>query len=135
MQILQKERMFMKKTYLAKTIFFSSLTLGFIQYYSVGLFSMIFLIIAFAVYFFVPLLIFAIPLQYVLNKKPKKFSPVYFLVYLLMSLASNFLIFYLMSEPFHPPLYTRPEIYWYGTVSGIVYWFWDSICAQKKSIK
>ncbi|WP_438823814.1 UPF0715 family protein [Bacillus sp. JJ675] len=63
----------MKKTYLAKTIFFSSLTLGFIQYYSVGLFSMIFLIIAFAVYFFVPLLIFAIPLQYVLNKKPKKF--------------------------------------------------------------
>ena len=123
----------MKKRNLAATLLFSSLTLGFIQYYNVGLFSMTFLIIAFAVYFFVPLLIFAVPLQYVLNKKPKKFSPVYFLVYLLMSLAANFLIFYLMSKPFQPPLHTRTEIYWYGVVSGIVYWLWDSICAQKKN--
>ncbi|MGR3206653.1 UPF0715 family protein [Bacillus glycinifermentans] len=125
----------MKKTNLAKTIFFSSLTLGFIQYYSVGLFSDTYLIVAFAVYFFIPLLIFAIPLQYFLNKKPKKFSPVYFLFYLLFSLASNFLIFYLLSGPYQPPLYHRSEIYFYGAVSGIVYWFWDSICAQKKSIK
>lgn len=86
------------------TILFSSLTLGLIQYLITGAFSQIYLIIVFPFYFFFPLLIFAIPLQYVLNKKPKKFSFVYFLFYLLVSSAANFLLFYLASIPGYPPL-------------------------------
>ncbi|MEC1437471.1 UPF0715 family protein [Bacillus sonorensis] len=114
------------------TILFSSLTLGLIQYLITGAFSQIYLLIVFPFYFFFPLLIFAIPLQYVLNKKPKKFSFVYFLFYLLVSSAANYLLFYLASIPGYPPLFARLEIYFYSVVAAITYWFWDSIVAQKK---
>ncbi|MFT0800582.1 UPF0715 family protein [Bacillus swezeyi] len=117
---------------LAMTILFSSLVLGLIQYFITDALSEVYLIIVFPFYFFIPLLIFAIPLQYVLNKKPRKFSLVYFIFYLLMSLVANFLIFYMANLPSYQPLFTRPDIYFYGVVAAIIYWFWDSIFAQKK---
>lgn len=123
----------MKK--LAMTILLSSLSLGLIQYYISGAFSEVYLIVIFPLYFFIPLLIFAIPLQYVLNRKPKRFSFVYFLYYLFVSLVANFLLFYINASPAYPPLITRPEIYFYSVVSAIVYWFWDSIFYKKRMVK
>ncbi|MCM3191449.1 UPF0715 family protein [Bacillus subtilis] len=60
-------------------IVFSSLCLGFIQYLIAGAYSGVYLISIFACYFFVPYLIFALPLQYFLNKIPKRYSIVYFI--------------------------------------------------------
>lgn len=116
------------------TIVLSSLSLGFIQYLIAGVYSAVFLIVIFAFYFFVAYLIFALPLQYLLNKNPKRFSFVYFLYYLLLSLVANFLIFYSQSTPSYPPLITRPKIYFYSLVAAIGYWFWDSVFSQKKRL-
>lgn len=122
----------MKKLIL--TIVFASLSLGFIQYLIAGAYSAVYLIPIFACYFFVPYLIFALPLQYFLNKNPKRFSIVYFIYYLLLSLVANFLIFYSQSIPEYPPLITRPKVYFYTFITAIGYWFWDSIFSQKKRL-
>ncbi|MCY9376526.1 UPF0715 family protein [Bacillus sp. T17B1] len=122
----------MKKTVRSLwTILISSLTLGIIQYFFVGLYSAVFLIVVFAFYFFIPLLIFAFPLQYKLNKKPRKFSIIYLLYYLLLSFIANLVVFYISLSPVYPPIITRHELYMYTGVSAVVYWFWDSIFAQK----
>lgn len=120
-----KERNIMRS--LTMTILLSSLSLGVIQYLIVGLFSEVFLVFVFTLYFFIPLLVFAFPLQYVLNKKPKKFSFIYFFYYLFLSLLANLLIFYVFVSSVYPLTITRVELYFYAVVSAVVYWFWDSI--------
>ncbi|MFC9655457.1 UPF0715 family protein [Bacillus subtilis] len=113
-------------------VVFSSLSLGFIQYLISGAYSAYFLILVLPFYFLIPYLIFALPLQYLLNKyHPRRFSVVYFLLYLILSLVANFLIFYSHSVPGYPPVLARPEIYFYTFATAIVYWFWDSIFSQR----
>ncbi|KAA0840124.1 MULTISPECIES: UPF0715 family protein [Bacillus] len=110
------------------TAIVSSLCLGLIQYFITGAFTEVYIILVFAFYFFLAYLVFALPLQYFLNKKTsKKFSMIHLIYYLGLSLVANFLIFFFHSTPAYPSLIERPEVYFYSCAAAIIYWFWDSI--------
>ncbi|MFJ5964176.1 UPF0715 family protein [Bacillus sp. NPDC093026] len=70
-----------------------------------------------------------------LNKKPKKFSFIYFFYYLFLSLLANLLLFYVFVSSVYPLTITRVELYFYAFVSALVYWFWDSIFLNIKKAR
>ena len=93
--------------------------LSFLAFWSVGLLSF------FAFFFY---LFFASPIQYILNKKPRKFNLVYLLIYVGFSFLFMLIPAYgSASNPFETSNY-----YVMAFLSALVFWIADSIFLQKK---
>ncbi|MEW7871418.1 UPF0715 family protein [Bacillus velezensis] len=88
--------------------------------------------ISMAFYFLFPYLIFALPLQYFLNKKPKRFHPLYFLYYLGVSFIANGIIFGLL-QPSGQSLLSNSAFYIFAVLTAVVYWVWDSVLLQRQN--
>ncbi|PRS08758.1 hypothetical protein C6W22_11295 [Bacillus atrophaeus] len=89
-------------------------------------------LVTMAFYFLFPYLVFALPLQVVLNKKPKRFSPLYLLYYLAAAFVANGIIFSVLQSADQPPLLQNKAFYLFGVLTAVVYWFWDSVLGEKK---
>ncbi|MGE7661369.1 UPF0715 family protein [Peribacillus sp. NPDC097197] len=93
--------------------------LSFLAFWSVG-------IISFFAFFFY--LFFASPIQYKLNKKPRKFSLVYLMIYVVFSFLFMLIPAYdSASNPF-----VTSNYYVMASLAAIVFWIADSIFLQKK---
>ncbi|KXZ17054.1 hypothetical protein AXI59_14690 [Bacillus nakamurai] len=88
-------------------------------------------LITMAFYFLFPYLIFALPLQYYMNKKPKRFHPLYFIYYLAASFIANCIIFGIL-QPSGESLFSNSAFYIFAVLTAVVYWVWDSVLLQKQ---
>ncbi|AUZ28194.1 UPF0715 family protein [Bacillus cabrialesii] len=88
-------------------------------------------LITMAFYFLFPYLIFALPLQFMMNKKPKRFSPLYLLYYLVSAFIANAIIFGVL-QPSGQSLLQNTAFYLFAVLTALVYWIWDSVLLQKK---
>lgn len=88
-------------------------------------------LITMAFYFLFPYLIFALPLQYYLNKKPKRFHPLYFIYFLAASFIANGIIFGVL-QPSGESFFSNSAFYIFAVLTAVVYWGWDSVLLQKR---
>lgn len=73
-------------------------------------------------------LIFAAPVQFVLNVKPKRFNILYLLIYAIVAfIATAFAMILLGEKPF-----SMLSHYIFSSLAAILFWFFDSILLQKE---
>ncbi|WP_445670497.1 UPF0715 family protein [Peribacillus sp. FSL K6-1552] len=82
-------------------------------------------------YAFILYLIFASPLQFFLNKNPKKFNILFLIIYLLFSFLLIFILF-LFTNNDTGPLFIS-NYYIVSATTGIVFWVFDSIFLQDET--
>lgn len=88
-------------------------------------------VIVYSFFSSIPYLLFALPLQIMLNKRPKKFSLVYLLFYIFLSFIA--VLLYCMVLGTKPKELILTNFYYGASVVGaLFYWFWDSVFLQKK---
>ncbi|MGE7651216.1 UPF0715 family protein [Peribacillus frigoritolerans] len=87
-------------------------------------------IVIVSAYAFILYLIFASPLQFLLNKNPKKFNILFLVIYLCFSFLLIFFLF-LFTNNDTGPLYMS-NYYIVSASTGIVFWIFDSIFLQDK---
>ncbi|WP_162105578.1 UPF0715 family protein [Bacillus subtilis] len=81
---------------------------------------------------FIFYLIFAAPVQYFLNRTPKRFSLKYLLIYIFFSFLV-WLIFAVTTDPKSTIDFLRGyEIYLFGISFGLIFWVWDSVFLQNR---
>lgn len=80
-------------------------------------------------YSFFVYLILASPVQYILNKNPKKFNILFLLIYLVFAFIFSYVLMLLSGT--ENPLSTK-NIYVVTCLSAVVYWIFDSIFLQNK---
>ncbi|MFF2288271.1 UPF0715 family protein [Peribacillus butanolivorans] len=85
-------------------------------------------IVIVSAYAFILYLIFASPLQFFLNKNPKKFNILFLVIYLFFSFLIIFFLF-LFNNNDTGPLYIS-NYYIVSATTGIVFWIFDSIFLQ-----
>ncbi|MEK4536325.1 UPF0715 family protein [Peribacillus sp. FSL K6-1552] len=90
-------------------------------------------VIIYSFYVVIPYLLFAVPLQIIFNKRPRKFNVFYLLIYTVLSFVAVFL-FNVMLFRVEPTYLVKTQIY-YGLsfAAAAIYWFWDSVFLQKKN--
>ncbi len=87
-------------------------------------------LITMAFYFLFPYLIFALPLQIMMNKKPKRFS--------FVSAVLPCRCFYCQRDYFRrvsasgQSLFQNTAFYLFAVLTALIYWIWDSVLLQKK---
>ncbi|MGG3944113.1 UPF0715 family protein [Peribacillus psychrosaccharolyticus] len=88
-------------------------------------------VIIYSLYVVIPYLLFAVPLQIKLNKRPRKFNVFYLLIYTVFSFAA--ILFTEILFEVEPTYLVKSPIY-YGLsfAAAAIYWFWDSVFLQKK---
>ncbi|MEC0321207.1 UPF0715 family protein [Bacillus subtilis] len=80
-------------------------------------------------------LIFAAPVQYFLNRKPKRFNLKYLLIYMLFSFLI-WLVFALITDPMNTlGILLSYEIYIFSISFAVIFWIWDSFFLQNKAKK
>ncbi|MGG3032961.1 UPF0715 family protein [Bacillus stercoris] len=78
-------------------------------------------------------LIFAAPVQYFLNRNPKRFSLKYLLIYIFFSFLM-WLIFAITTDPKTTIDFLMGyEIYLFSISFAVDFWFWDSVFLQSKA--
>ncbi|MCY9166789.1 UPF0715 family protein [Bacillus atrophaeus] len=78
-------------------------------------------------------LIFATPVQYFLNRKPKRFSLKYLFIYLFFSFLV-WLFFALITDPMNTlGILLSYEIYLFSISFAVIFWIWDSVFLQNKA--
>ncbi|MCM3008477.1 UPF0715 family protein [Bacillus subtilis] len=93
---------------------------GYIPYYLISVILFIFY------------LIFAAPVQYFLNRNPKRFSLKYLLIYIFFSFLV-WLIFAVTTDPKSTIDFLMGyEIYLFGISFGLIFWVWDSVFLQNR---
>ncbi|MGF7532999.1 UPF0715 family protein [Bacillus mexicanus] len=81
---------------------------------------------------FIFYLIFASPVQYFLNRSPKRFNLKYLLIYILFSILV-WLFFGAITDPKSTIDFLMGyEIYLFGISFAVIFWLWDSIFLQSK---
>jgi Uncharacterised protein family (UPF0715) len=90
-------------------------------------------IIVFSFYVVIPYLLFAVPVQVFFNKHPKKFSLLYFCLYILFSLPAVFIYSSVLDFNFSMEVLTTMDYYAISFSAALFFWFWDSVFLQKKS--
>ncbi|WP_409304987.1 UPF0715 family protein [Peribacillus sp. SCS-155] len=87
-------------------------------------------VIIYSIFISVPYLLFAVPLQIILNKHPSKFNVFYLFVYTLLSFAAVLL----SSNIFGTELIglVETKVYYGASIAAAIYWFWDSVLLQKR---
>ncbi|MDP1418255.1 UPF0715 family protein [Peribacillus simplex] len=89
-------------------------------------------IIVFSFYVVIPYLLFAVPVQVFFNKYPKKFSLIYFSLYILFSLLAVFIYSSVLNFDFSMDVLTTKNYYAISLSAALFFWFWDSVFLQKK---
>ncbi|WP_367890628.1 UPF0715 family protein [Peribacillus muralis] len=119
--------------YFFSLYFFSCLSLAtFIVLFSGELSWLLPGIIVYPFYIVIPYLIFAVPLQVILNKYPRKFNLLYLLLYTIFSFFAVF-IFFLVENLNVPIDIVKMKPYYELSLSAaVVFWLWDSIFLHKK---
>ncbi|MCM2584197.1 UPF0715 family protein [Bacillus stercoris] len=85
-----------------------------------------------SVILFIFYLIFAAPVQYFLNRNPKRFSLKYLLIYIFFSFLV-WLIFAVTTDPKATIGFLMGyEIYLFGISFALIFWVWDSVFLQNK---
>ncbi|MCO0601242.1 UPF0715 family protein [Peribacillus butanolivorans] len=89
-------------------------------------------VIIYSFYVVIPYLLFAVPLQIIFNKRPRKFNVIYLLIYMVLSLVAVFL-FNVMLFSVEPTYLVKTQLY-YGLsfAAAAIYWFWDSVFLQNQ---
>jgi len=90
-------------------------------------------IIVFSFYVVIPYLLFAVPVQVLFNKHPKKFSLIYFSLYIFFSLLAVFIYSSVLNFDFSMDVLTTMDYYAISLLAALFFWFWDSVFLQKKS--
>ncbi len=86
-----------------------------------------------SVILFIFYLIFAAPVQYFLNRNPKRFSLKYLLIYIFFSFLV-WLIFAVTTDPKTTIGFLMGyEIYLFGISFALIFWVWDSVFLQNKA--
>ncbi|WP_419884102.1 UPF0715 family protein [Peribacillus sp. B-H-3] len=83
-------------------------------------------------YVFVAYLLFAVPLQAFFNNRPKKFSLLYLLLYILFSFIALFIIYILINLDFTMNVIKMAKYYEFSLAAAVIYWIWDSVFFTKK---
>lgn len=88
-------------------------------------------VIIYSCYVVIPYLLFAVPLQILFNKRPRKFNVFYLLIYTVLSFVAVFLFHVML---FGEPTYLMKTQLYYGLsfAAAAIYWFWDSVFLHKK---
>ncbi|WP_258176040.1 UPF0715 family protein [Bacillus halotolerans] len=88
-----------------------------------------------SVILFIFYLIFAAPVQYFLNRNPKRFSLNYLLTYIFFSFLV-WLIFAITTDPKTTIDFLMGyEIYLFSISFAVIFWIWDSVFLQNKAKK
>lgn len=88
-----------------------------------------------SVILFIFYLIFAAPVQYFLNRNPKRFSLNYLLIYIFFSFLVC-LIFAITTDPKTTIDFLMGyEIYLFSISFAVIFWIWDSVFLQNKAKK
>ncbi|MGE7768891.1 UPF0715 family protein [Peribacillus sp. NPDC096540] len=90
-------------------------------------------VITYSFYVVIPYLLFAVPLQIIFNKRPRKFNVFYLLIYTVLSFVAVFL-FNVMLFRVEPTYLVKTQLYYGLSFSAAaIYWFWDSVFLQRKT--
>lgn len=79
------------------------------------------------VYALITYLVFAVPLQVWLRRRPRKFSLNNFLIYIAVAFLAVFLCWTVDYPPNALTVFRSLNYYIMSIVTGLIYWFWDSI--------
>lgn len=82
----------------------------------------------FSFYYFICYVLFAIPIQILLNRTPKKHNFTYLLIYLFGAFATSALVIIVLFD--ETPFITI-GYYFISIFGSLVFWFFDSILLQK----
>ncbi len=85
-----------------------------------------------SVILFIFYLIFAAPVQYLLNRKPKRFNLIYLVIYIFFSFAVWFIFAVLTDPDSNLGLLLGYEIYLFSISFALIFWVWDSVLLQNK---
>lgn len=114
------------------SLFFSCITLSlFLILYSGELDWLRLLpFIIYSVFAAILYVLFAMPLQIILNKHPSKFSVLFLYFYILLSFVGVYLFCMVLNT--QPIEFVKTKYYYVISVAAAVfYWFWDSVFLQK----
>ncbi|HWJ78596.1 MAG TPA: UPF0715 family protein [Niallia sp.] len=89
-------------------------------------------VIVISFYVCIPYLLFAIPLQIILNKRPRKFNMIYLFIYTLLSFVAVFLYNVVLFAVEPTSIVEKRLYYSLSFGAAVIYWFWDSVFLQKK---
>ncbi|CAF1812138.1 hypothetical protein NRS6148_00991 [Bacillus subtilis] len=78
-------------------------------------------------YALITYLVFAVPLQVWLRRRPRKFSLNNFLIYIAVAFLAVFLFWTVDYPPNALTVLRSLNYYIMSIVAGLIYWFWDSI--------
>ena len=88
--------------------------------------------IMYSIYVVIPYLLFAVPLQVIFNKRPRKFNVFYLLIYTVFSFVAVFL-FSVILFGVEPTYFLETQKYYgFSFAASAIFWFWDSIILQRK---
>ncbi|MED1679235.1 UPF0715 family protein [Bacillus subtilis] len=83
-----------------------------------------------SVLLFIFYLIFAAPVQYFLNRNPKRFNAKYLLIYIFFSFLV-WLFFAFITDPKNTLNFLMEyEIYLFSVSFAVIFWIWDSVFLQ-----
>lgn len=83
-----------------------------------------------SVLLFIFYLIFAAPVQYFLNRNPKRFNAKYLLIYIFFSFLV-WLFFAFITDPKNTLNFLMGyEIYLFSASFAVIFWIWDSVFLQ-----
>ncbi|MEC1602664.1 MULTISPECIES: UPF0715 family protein [Bacillus] len=89
-----------------------------------------------SVILFIFYVIFAAPVQYFVNRNPKRFNPKYFLIYIFFSFLV-WLFFTVITDPKNTLENTLDflmeyEVYLFSISFAVIFWIWDSVFLQNE---
>ncbi|MDQ0272809.1 UPF0715 family protein [Cytobacillus purgationiresistens] len=90
-------------------------------------------VVFYSLFGMIPFLIFAVPIQVILNKKPKKFNFLYLIVYLFFALIGIIILYLFYNDSFNVEILR--EAYYYKLIisAAVIFWLWDSVFLQKEN--
>ncbi|MBO0999211.1 UPF0715 family protein [Bacillus sp. SD075] len=89
-------------------------------------------VIVVSFYVVIPYLLFAVPVQVLFNKHPKKFSLNYFCLYIFFSLLAVFIYSSVLNLDVSMEVLTSKNYYAISLLAALFFWFWDSVFLQQK---
>ncbi|MCV0023411.1 UPF0715 family protein [Bacillus sp. XT-2] len=78
-------------------------------------------------YALITYLVFAVPLQVWIRRRPRKFSLNNFLIYIAVAFLAVFLFWFVDYPPNALTVFRSLNYYIMSIVAAFIYWFWDSI--------
>lgn len=87
-----------------------------------------------SVILFIFYVIFAAPVQYFVNRNPKRFNPKYLLIYIFFSFLV-WLFFAVITDPKNTlDFLMEYEVYLFSISFAVIFWIWDSVFLQNEKM-